>query len=567
MSSMLRPAGLFALLLPALAANNVQMLAYHGTASPLVNPERGFRAELADFPAMAQLGVCAKFNLTLTQAYCYLTPFCRTSPCAPLSASFLDEVQGGFARARRAGVKLVLRFAYENSSEHPMDGPSSYDEIFGHMRQLQPLVHANADVIHAMAAGFVGAYGEWHSSAHQLEANETGLAALVAAELEWFVPADRSVIIRAPRQKASLLRTWAARLPSQRQRDALHWCIAGPGPDRNKTEPCFRLGYDNDGFGAGGTDGGTWASPARPYGTTDNATGVTLPFNLPGNPEFDYMTAEAPYVLTDGEPYAHNKGCRPRPPGQGSAGLNPMCARPRSAGEISHEAGGATAVRLRNHHYTSFSFARNCEYLLATGKACAEAAEAVDFWRSSRLDAGLVDEWKLPHAAEYAVDNVTHLQYLTDHIGYRLELTTARVPSAVAAGGAFGFDASVVNRGFAAPMNPRPVLAVLLNQSARVPVPIVLGAIDVDVRDLQPYLPNDPYFYPLTHRVSLPPVALPPSVVAGTWSLGLYLPDARADLHDDDARFAIRLANRDVQWWSAGGRYGVNVIATVTVTQ
>ena len=136
-------------------ASSVQILSYHGTEISLVNPERGFRAELADFPTMAQLDVCAKFNLTLTQAYCYLTPFCRTSPCAPLSSSFLDKVQSGFARARRAGVKLLLRFAYENSSEYPRDGPSSYDEIFGHMRQLQPLVHANADVIHAMAAGFV----------------------------------------------------------------------------------------------------------------------------------------------------------------------------------------------------------------------------------------------------------------------------------------------------------------------------------------------------------------------------------------------------------------------------
>ena len=78
-------------------------------------------------------------------------------------------------------------------------------------------------------------------------------------------------------------------------------------------------------------------------------------------------------------------------------------------------------------------------------------------------------------------------------------------------------------------------------------------------------LPGDPYFYALDHAISLKPTPLPRSVSAGTWKLGLYLPDARSKQHDDDARFAIRLANGDVPWWTAGGRYSVNVIATVTV--
>jgi hypothetical protein len=124
--------------------------------------------------------------------------FCTSSPCAPLSVAYLKELDEGFARARRAGVKLLLRFAYENSSVTPMNGPSTYEEIFLHMRQLAPVVRRNADVLHTIAAGFVGAYGEWHSSAHRLEANRSGLAMLVDAELDWFLPADRSLIIRTP---------------------------------------------------------------------------------------------------------------------------------------------------------------------------------------------------------------------------------------------------------------------------------------------------------------------------------------------------------------------------------
>ena len=316
----------------------------------------------------------------------------------------------------------------------------------------------------------------------------------------------------------------------------------------------------------------------------DNATGIQLPLNLPGNPEFDYLSREAPWLLIDGEPYAHNKGCRPAP--QGS--FNPMCVSGSSipAGTTTHEAGGATTVRLRNHHYTSFSFARNCAYLRAMGKSCTEPAEALDYWRNSSLESEIVNEWKLPHSAQYPIYATTHLQYLTDHIGYRLELTTAHVPASICRAGRLSFNATLVNYGFAAPMNPRPVLAVLIAASptatldaandhgtprAHAPAgistlaPIVLGAFDVDVREWQPYLPGDPYFYAIDHTISLSPVALPPEVTAGTYQLGLYLPDPRAAQQNEDARFAIRLANDNVPWWTTSGRYGVNVIATLNV--
>ena len=52
-------------------------------------------------------------------------------------------------------------------------------------------------------------------------------------------------------------------------------------------------------------------------------------------------------------------------------------------------------MRLRNHHYTSFSYARNCAYLIAEGRPCAEGKQALDFWRSSMLESDLVNQWKL----------------------------------------------------------------------------------------------------------------------------------------------------------------------------
>ena len=39
--------------------------------------------------------------------------------------------------------------------------PATFGEIYQHMRQLQPLFHENADVIHALQTGFIGEAGEW----------------------------------------------------------------------------------------------------------------------------------------------------------------------------------------------------------------------------------------------------------------------------------------------------------------------------------------------------------------------------------------------------------------------
>ena len=583
--------GLLAQLAAAHAGDAARTRRFAGSAMPLVNPERGFRGELADFPAMANLGTLAQFNITLAQVYSYMWQFCTTVPCQPLSSSYLAELDDGFARARGAGVKLLVRFAYENSSATPMNGPSTFEEIFGHMRQLQPVVARNADVIHTIAAGFVGAYGEWHSSVHRLEENHSALALLVQHELDWFLPPDRSIIIRTPAQKANLLRTW----PQGALPPGFGWCIADAHVDRSQA--CMRLGFDNDGWGAGNTDGGTWATPYPPYGAADNSTGVLLPYNLPGNPEFDYMTRESPFLLVDGEPYAHNKGCRPSPH------MQPMCSVAAGA-SAPHEAGSQAAARLRGHHYTSFSFARNCQYLTAEGKTCPERKYALDYWRETVISSDIVNRWHLPHSPAYPVYTATYLQYLTDHLGYRLELASASAPSSVAVGGALAFNFTLLNRGFAAPINPRPVLAVLVpagtgtgtgtgtgvGASFRVDdadaKPVVLGAISTDVRSWQPHLPGDPYFDPIQHTLSFAVAELPAAVTAGAWRLGLYLPDARAEAHGSEARFAIRFANDDsgVGWWTAPGnnsnsnsnsssggggggarRFGVNTFANVAV--
>ena len=85
-----------------------------------------------------------------------------------------------------------------------------------------------------------------------------------------------------------------------------------------------------------------------------------------------------------------------------------------------------------------------------------------------------------------------------------------------------------------------------------------------DPRRWQPFEPGDPDYQPLTHRVAAE-VRLPANLRPGTYRLGLWLPDAYTSIRRD-ARYAVRVANRDVPWWTnAQGEYGINVLGEIQV--
>jgi hypothetical protein len=78
-----------------------------------------------------------------------------------LPASFLSTLDTHFAAVRAAGMKVSLVFAYDFSAS---GNDASATQIARHLAQLKPVLAANADVIPYMRAGFIGAWGEWHSS-------------------------------------------------------------------------------------------------------------------------------------------------------------------------------------------------------------------------------------------------------------------------------------------------------------------------------------------------------------------------------------------------------------------
>jgi hypothetical protein len=150
----------------------------------------------------------------------------------------LDQVSAGFARVRQAGLKVILRFAY-NFGPYPDSEPDAPKEwVLKHITQLAPLLADNADVIAVVQAGFIGAWGEWHTSTNGLtepETRKTILEALLDA-----VPTTRFVQLRYPAYKREL------------------YGEALTARDAFGLSPAARIGHHNDCFVSSATDVGTY---------------------------------------------------------------------------------------------------------------------------------------------------------------------------------------------------------------------------------------------------------------------------------------------------------------------
>ena len=498
-----------------------------GGRNGLRNPQRGLRIEtlIAEPPGASTWGPAfhlkgkvspgysddwwirdalryESHGLTLAQTYCYLDEFVDK----PISERKLAWLQGSFDRLRENGLEAVLRFAYERNTEGKR-GPT-LDTILHHIDQLGPVVRRNADVIYVMQAGFVGAWGEWHSSTHGLEKDHTALAAIVAKVLE-VLPADRMTQVRVPKYKR-----WVLSEPAF----GGHRLVDG----RSAFTPdaAARIGFNNDGFLAGKTCGGTWTEPPH--------------YSNPGNPEFDTMTEECPYLPVDGELFWSDQG--------GKVG------------------GLRAAVRMRLHHYSSFSLAHS--YSERQGKPY-----SIDDWMKTELALGQIREANLPVSDGYFEDaqgrpmTRTEFEYIRDHLGYRIELLKAVYPERVKVNGPLTVEIELVNRGFSVMHDPRPVYLILIDEEgAATEIEVKNG----DPRRWQPHEPGDADYKPLIHRFAIEH-RLGADLAPGIHQLALWMPDAHRRLRADP-RYAVRVANRQVAWWTdKTGRYGANVLGQVQV--
>lgn len=155
----------------------------------------------------------------------------------------LDTVRNAFTTARSKGLKLVIRFVYNpgpgSTSDPNLANPDGPIELVRqHIQQLTPIIQQNSDVIVAMQAGFVGHWGEWHSSKYL---HDIALRREIVDSLLNIAP-DRNVMIRYPRYKELFYG------------GVLSDAEAFTGTDRS------RVGHHNDCFLMDQNDGNTYES-------------------------------------------------------------------------------------------------------------------------------------------------------------------------------------------------------------------------------------------------------------------------------------------------------------------
>lgn len=183
-----------------------------------LNPERGM-VGWADLENAWDEGVRNEIRdgHRLLRAHVQLDAFRYPS----LSAQWIERLEKGFAMIRRNGAKVIPRFTY-NSPEGSFIGgyhiaeDAPIDQVLNHIQQLGPVLSRNADVIAWIEAGFVGAWGEWHSSQHGLDSNAAE-DRIKDALLAYF-PQNRKIAFRNP----SDLRRWYPEAPPANGRAGVH---------------------------------------------------------------------------------------------------------------------------------------------------------------------------------------------------------------------------------------------------------------------------------------------------------------------------------------------------------
>lgn len=233
-------------------------MTFAATDATMPNPERGFygRVEL-DRPGAYDLDAQVRAGRTLLHAYVRLDAYVDRE----LPAAFLAGLDAGFAEVRRAGAKVVLRFTYNFPSD-TRDPAQIRDATIGrtlaHIGQLAPVLARNADVIAFLEAGFVGAWGEWHSSGSGLDAPQNKRRirdALLAA-----LPPQRMVLFRRPT-------------------DLVEW--HGPAVWSGAPAPgtgLARSGLHNDCFLSSPTDAGTYPADRPELRVAARRAAAHVPF-------------------------------------------------------------------------------------------------------------------------------------------------------------------------------------------------------------------------------------------------------------------------------------------------
>ena len=411
----------------------------------LLNPERGFYTTTL-LTSPGDLSYVREEGKSLVYAAVHLQDYLPVNHEQDLPAKLLDDVRAGFKAVRDAGIKAVVRFQYDDGEGYPGGANDASEATMErHIAQLEPVLRENEDVLFVLQAGFIGAWGEWHTSLNFVDGPDGKDArARVVDALLAAAPSSRRVALRYPAYK----RMFFGEAPS-----TLEQLASG--------EASARVAHLNDCFLSSDDDVGTYQ-----YEPLDTLKA--------------YLAEDTRVVPIGGETCAvHERN---------------SCSN--------------TLAEMERFHWTYI----NDQY----------HPDVLARW----LSEGCRPE-------------------IEQRLGYRLALSAGSLPESVRPGGSFVVDLTVLNQGWAALTNARPVFVVLEGNGQR-----LVAQLDTDVRT---WLPGE-------HRVQAR-LRVPSALAEGDYRLALWLPDAAQSLRER-AEYAIRLAN-DGLWADASGD---NTLATLTIS-
>jgi len=254
---------LWAAQVPARAVN------YEADTSDFANPERGFFHQwLSDSRSPSPLAswqftALKQDKMTLVRRLYSMTTF----RSGAISSAFLQHIQNDMDSVRSNGAKVILRFAYTFNEAAPNDD-APLATVLSHLDQLAPVLRDNADVIAYMEAGFIGRWGEWHTSSNGLD--NTSDMRTVLYKILSVLPASRCVAVRTQTYKKAIFNYSLPLTPAE----------GFSGTDRARTA------HHNDCFCADKGDMGTY-----PWPYADSVLAV----------QKDYLNAENRFLPQGGE--------------------------------------------------------------------------------------------------------------------------------------------------------------------------------------------------------------------------------------------------------------------------
>ena len=224
---------------PAFSQAPLKEVVYHPTEEDFINPERGFMSQLSHPREKIDASVLAKFKAQ-NESILWRMYQIRNFRDKPFTEEYLESVRADFDVVRAAGMKIIPRFSY---CSRIGDADAPIDLVMTHIEQLAPILRENADIIATMNCGFIGAWGEMHSSTNGLTEPEN-MRKIVFALLN-ILPPERTIQVRTPQAKVAIFNGRKTPITMQNAFDG--YTIS-------------RVGHHNDCFLASPTDVGTYTA-------------------------------------------------------------------------------------------------------------------------------------------------------------------------------------------------------------------------------------------------------------------------------------------------------------------